>query len=78
MQIILTANQTFWNALEAATQQDIAMSGKNVEWGRLQYESNVDRVYNEQRKGSVREHPPNRLAAEQANQANISIPDSPN
>lgn len=35
------------------------MSGKNVEWGALEYESTVDKALNAQRKGSVVEHPPN-------------------
>ena len=37
----------------------MAMSGKTVEWGKLDYVNNVDRAYNEARKGYVRKHPPN-------------------
>lgn len=47
MASIITSQETYWNALEAATQQDMALSGKKVEWGKLEYVNKVDKVYNE-------------------------------
>jgi len=59
LQQILELNRTYWNALDTATQQDMQMSGKMIEWGALDYESKVDMRLNAQRKGSVVEHPSN-------------------
>ena len=39
MNAIVRSGQTFWDALEVATQQDFAMSRKTVEWGTLTYQA---------------------------------------
>ena len=61
MNEIISANENaenIWQALVGATQQDIAVSGNNEEWGQLEFESKVDIEYNRAIQGRVVRHMP--------------------